>query len=309
MFVLVTGGAGFIGSHTVDALLEKGVRVRVLDNLSSGSLKNLPMDHPLIEFMQGDVRDIDCVTLCIKDITHVIHLAALVSVPVSIKDPLASHSINVGGYLNVLSAARLAGVKRLVHASSAAVYGIPETLPLNEDSNTAPLSPYGLEKLVMDQYAQLFSELYNISTIGLRYFNVYGPRQNPESPYSGVISKFATWAIQNKEFTLFGDGKQTRDFIYVKDVARANVAALESTRDGVANIATGYSVNLLEITQILSAIVGHPINVKHESARSGDVPHSSSLPLIMRNEVGIDSTVELTFGLKSLLQSISNEKY
>lgn len=304
MFVLVTGGAGFIGSHTVDALLDKGIKVRVLDNLSSGSLINLTMDHPLMEFMQGDVRDIDCVTQGMKEITHVIHLAALVSVPVSIKDPLVSHSINVQGYLNVLNAARLAGVKRLVHASSAAVYGIPDELPLTEDSKTEPLSPYGLEKWVMDQYAQLFSELYNTSTIGLRYFNVYGPRQNPESPYSGVISKFATWAVQNKVFTLFGDGKQTRDFIYVKDVARANVAALETIMNGVVNIATGHSVNLLEITQILSAIVGHPISVKHEPARTGDVPHSSVIPLRMRNELGIDSTVELNLGLKSLLQSI-----
>ncbi len=222
MFVLVTGGAGFIGSHTVEALLEKGARVRVLDNLSSGNLNNLPLQHPSLEFVKGDVRNQDDVNACIKDITHVLHLAALVSVPLSIEDPMSSHSINIDGYLNILNAARLAGVKRVVHASSAAVYGIPASLPLTETSDTKPLSPYGLEKLVMDQYAALYKELYNVSTMGLRYFNVYGPRQNPDSPYSGVISKFASLASQGQGFTLFGDGLQTRDFISVKEVASVN---------------------------------------------------------------------------------------
>ena len=304
MFVLVTGGAGFIGSHTVEALLDNGASVRVLDNLSSGTLENLPMQHPMLEFLKGDTRDIDCVTRCMKDITHVMHLAALVSVPLSVADPLTSHAINITGYLNILNAARLANVKRVVHASSAAVYGIPIELPLTENSKTTPLSPYGLEKLVMDQYAALYKELYKVSTMGLRYFNVFGPRQNPDSPYSGVISKFAALATQKKPFTIFGDGLQTRDFIYVKDVARANVAALESDITGIANIATGHSVTLLEITKILSNIVGHPIDVNHEPAKIGDVPYSSVTPQIMRNDLAIDSTIELNYGLKQLLQMI-----
>ena len=302
MFVLVTGGAGFIGSHTVEALLENGAKVKVLDNLSTGSLKNLPLNHASLEFVQGDIRDSD-LTTCMKDITHVMHLAALVSVPLSVEDPLASHSINIAGYLNVLNAARLAGVKRVVHASSAAVYGAPEVLPLTEDSKTNPLSPYGLEKLVMDQYAELFRSLYQISTMGLRYFNVYGPRQNHDSPYSGVISKFAALAKQNQPFTIFGDGLQTRDFIFVKDVARANIAALKSTRNGVANIATGHSVNLLEITQIFSTLVGHPIQVKHKPATIGDVPRSTAMPLVMKQNLGITNTTILLRGLEKLLQS------
>ncbi len=305
MFVLVTGGAGFIGSHTVDALLENGAKVRILDNLSTGSLENIPMHHNSLEFVHGDTRDNTCLAACMKGITHVLHLAAQVSVPISIQDPLISHSINVTGFLNVLDAARLAGVARVVHASSAAVYGIPLELPLTEDSKTVPLSPYGLEKLVMDQYATLFRQLYNISTIGLRYFNVYGPRQNPDSPYSGVISKFAAWARQQQSFTLFGDGLQTRDFIYVKDVAHANCAALVSTKQGVVNIATGHSVTILEITQLFSDIVEYPISVEHKPARIGDIPYSSVRPLVMKNEFSVNKTVSLHNGLRELLEHTS----
>lgn len=301
MFVLVTGGAGFIGSHSVEALLEMGARVRVLDDLSTGSRNNLPEHHAALEFVRGDVRDGVCVARCMHGITHVLHLAAQVSVPVSIQEPVSSNSINVAGYLNVLDAARLAGVKRIVHASSAAVYGVPVALPLTEDSQVAPMSPYGLEKLVMDQYAQLFSGLYGISTMGLRYFNVYGPRQDPRSPYSGVISKFAAWAIQDCPFTVFGDGLQTRDFIYVKDVARVNVAALQSDEHGAINIATGHSVTLLEMAQMFAASVGHPVEVQHECARDGDVPHSSVTPLRMQTELGVSDTVALKDGLSGLM--------
>lgn len=307
MFVLVTGGAGFIGSHSVETLLAMGARVRVLDDLSTGCRENLPKQHVALEFVHGDVRDETCVMSCMNDITHVLHLAAQVSVPISIQQPVHSHSVNVAGYLNVLNAARLAGVKRIVHASSAAVYGVPVVLPLTEDSPVAPLSPYGLEKLVTDQYAHLFSELYGVSTLGLRYFNVYGPRQDPRSPYSGVISKFAAWALQGSPFTICGDGMQTRDFIYVKDVARVNVVALQSTSSGVMNVATGHSVTLLEMVQMFSVCVGHPIGMHHVSAREGDVPYSSVSPLRMQNEFAVHDTVALKDGLVQLISNLRSE--
>ena len=191
MFVLVTGGAGFIGSHSVDALLAQGARVRVLDDLSTGSLDNLRHVRDRIELIEGDIRDPLCVARALQGITPVLHLAALVSVPASIEAPVHSHSINSLGFIQVLDAARLAGVERMVYASSAAVYGVPAHLPLNDASPVAPMSPYGLEKLVNDQYAALYGELYGLSSLGLRFFNVYGPRQDPKSPYSGVISIFS----------------------------------------------------------------------------------------------------------------------
>jgi UDP-glucose 4-epimerase len=231
-------------------------------------------------------------------------LAAQVSVPVSIQQPLHSHSVNIAGFLNVLDAARQAGVQRMVYASSAAVYGVPVQLPLSEDSPVSALSPYGLEKSVNDQYAHLFGELYDFSAMGVRYFNVYGPRQDPSSPYSGVISKFANWAKQGQGFTVFGDGSQTRDFIFVKDVARANVAALQSVARGVTNVATGRSVTLLEMIDTFAVCVGHPIAVKHEAARAGDVPYSEVIPTRMQQELGIYDTVSLQDGLGQLLTSL-----
>jgi len=307
LFVLVTGGAGFIGSHTVEALLEIGARVRVLDDLSTGFRENLPEHHASLEFVQGDVRDEACVANCMQGITQVLHLAAQVSVPISIQEPVSSHSINVAGYLNVLNVARLAGIKRVVHASSAAVYGIPVALPLTENSPVAPLSPYGLEKLVMDQYANLYNKLYSVSTLGLRYFNVYGPRQDPRSPYSGVISKFAEWALQASPFTICGDGLQTRDFIFVKDVAKANMAALQSMHNGVINVASGHSVTLLEMAQMFSSCVGHPIDTQHVSAREGDVPHSSVRPIRMQAELSVQHSVALREGLTQLISFLRSE--
>ncbi len=303
MFVLVTGGAGFIGSHSVEALLASGARVRVLDNLSSGHREYLP-DHPALEFVEGDIRDAATVTQCMQGITHVLHLAAQVSVPVSVQQPVFSNAVNIAGFLNVLDAARQAGVQRMVYASSAAVYGVPVELPLSEASPVSALSPYGLEKLVNDQYAALFGGLYDFSAMGLRYFNVYGPRQDPTSPYSGVISKFASWAQQEQGFTVFGDGLQTRDFIFVKDVARANVAALNSQARGVVNVATGTSVTLLQMIETFAAVVERPIPVTHAPARVGDVPFSAVTPNRMRDVLAIQETVALQDGLGQLLDSL-----
>ena len=304
MFVLVTGGAGFIGSHSVEALLASGAKVRVLDNLSSGHLQNLSARRNALEFVEGDVRDLACVERCMQGITHVLHLAAQVSVPASIKEPLHSHSVNSTGFMHVLDAARRHGVQRMVYASSAAVYGVPAVLPLTEASAVMPLSPYGLEKLVNDYSAKLYSDLYDFSAIGLRYFNVYGPRQDPRSPYSGVISKFADWAMQGEDFTVYGEGLQTRDFIYVGDIARANVAALQSSARGVVNVATGRSVTLLELAKAFEASVARGIMVHHAPAREGDVPHSSVVPQRMRDELAIGDTVALEDGLGRLIRHL-----
>lgn len=301
MFVLVTGGAGFIGSHSVDALLAQGAKVRVLDDLSSGSRDNLRHVADRIEFIEGDIRDAACVARSMQDITHVLHLAALVSVPASIAAPVHSHSINSLGFINVMDAARTAGVVRMVYASSAAVYGVPAHLPLTDASPVAPMSPYGLEKLVNDQYATLYRDLYGLSSLGLRFFNVYGPRQDPTSSYSGVISKFADWAMRGLPFSVYGDGLQTRDFICVTDIARANVAALLSEARGVVNLATGHSVTMLELARTFEAIAGRPVEVRHLPARTGDIVHSSVTPQRMRDELMVRDTVPLATGLRQLL--------
>lgn len=304
MFVLITGGAGFIGSHSAEACIAAGARVRVLDDLSSGHAANLAQARAQLEFVQGDIRDADCVQRCMRDVTHVLHLAAQVSVPASIAAPLHSHSINIGGFLNVLEAARQAGVTRMVYASSAAVYGAPALLPLDEASPAAPLSPYGLEKLVNDQYAALYAKLYDFPAVGMRYFNVYGARQDPRSPYSGVISKFAEWAIRGEPFTIHGNGRQTRDFVHVSDVARANLAALAAAVAGPINVATGRSVTLLELTQAFGQALGRTIEVRQQPARAGDIERSEVTPARMRNALGITDTLALPQGLRQLLDSL-----
>jgi UDP-glucose 4-epimerase len=300
MRVLVTGGGGFIGSQTVDALLAAGVEVCVLDDFTSGHRTNLSANAKL-QVIEGDIRDAAAVQRAMASVTHVMHLAAQVFVPASISDPLHSASINVTGFLNVLDAARRAKVQRFVYASSAAVYGIPERLPVDETSHVSPLSPYGLEKALNDRYAGLFKDLYGISTLGLRYFNVYGPRQDPRSAYSGVISKFADCARANEPITVFGDGKQTRDFVYVGDVARANLAALRSEANGVINIATGSSVTLLDLIGAFNDALGRSLETRFAPERAGEVRYSSVLPKRAQTELGLTRCVSLKEGIARLL--------
>jgi UDP-glucose 4-epimerase len=300
MHVLVTGGAGFIGSHTVDALLAAGETVSVLDDFSSGKRDNLPA-HSSLRIVEGDVRDAATVKRAMEGVTHVLHLAAQVFVPSSIERPVHSASINVTGYLNVLDAARMGGAQRFVYASSAAVYGIPEQLPVDETSRVMPLSPYGLEKAINDHYAALFLELYGTSTLGLRYFNVYGPRQDPRSAYSGVISKFADCARANEPVTIFGDGRQTRDFIYVGDVARANIAALRCAANGVINIATGTSVTLLDLVGAFDQALGRSLEARFAPERSGEVRYSSVTPKRAQSELGLRRCQSLNDGIARLL--------
>lgn len=302
MFVLVTGGAGFIGSHSVDALLADGAQVRVLDNFSTGKAGNLP-NHPQLEVIRGDIRDASAVAVAMQGVSHVLHLAAQVSVPASVADPVTSSQHNIQGFLNVFDSARLTGVQRFVYASSAAVYGAPEQLPLSETSPVAPLSPYGLEKSINDQYAALYRALFQASSLGQRYFNVYGPRQDPSSCYAGVISKFAAALRKGDALRVFGDGGQTRDFIFVKDVAQLNLRALKSPLEGVCNIATGRSVTLLELIATLAECAGRTPTIRHEPPAPGDIRHSATLPKKMFGQLDPPAMTFLQDGLKQLLES------
>jgi UDP-glucose 4-epimerase len=299
MHALVTGGAGFIGSHSVEALLQEGARVTILDNLSTGKRANLP-DHERVQLIEGDIRDADCVRSAMRGVTHVLHLAAQVSVRQSLEDPPQSASHNIAGFLNVAEAARAAGPVRLVYASSAAVYGAPEALPLDEDSPCRPSSPYGLEKLIDDQYAALYRSLYRTSALGMRYFNVYGPRQDPASPYAGVISRFAACLKSDTPLTVFGDGRQTRDFVYVGDVARANVAALRSSCEGVLNVGTGTSVSLLQLIDALAFCAARAPKIRFDPPVPGDILDSAMRPERMRALLGFVPSTALVEGLKQL---------
>ena len=305
MRVLVTGGAGFIGSHSVDALLADGAFVRVLDNFSAGKRDNLPASERL-EIITGDIRDAGVVRQAMSGMSHVLHLAAQVSVQASIEQPFDSHTHNITGFVTVLDAARQARVGRMVYASSAAVYGTPARLPLDETAPTMALSPYGLEKIVNDQYAELYRALYAYSSLGMRYFNVYGPRQDPRSPYAGVISKFVDGVRQNGDLRVFGDGLQTRDFVYVEDVARANVAALKSELAGVCNIGTGHSVTLRDMLVVLQQISAKKLSVEYLPARAGDIRDSATRVERMNQQLGCQAHTSLQVGLGSLMDSLTD---
>jgi nucleoside-diphosphate-sugar epimerase len=274
---LITGGCGFIGSHIAEALVADGVKVRVFDNFSSGKLENLKGFGNGIEVIRGDVCDPDELSSAMKGVSHVFHEAALVSVAVSVENPIDNDSINIRGTLNVLQAARAAKVKRVVFATSAAVYGNNPVLPKREDMLPEPESPYALGKLTGEYYLKLFSSLYGVETVALRYFNVFGPRQDGKSMYSGVISRFTDDLRSGRTPTIFGDGQQTRDFVYVKDVVQANLLAMRSAQVGhgeVFNVATGKTVSLLQLLDALKKIMGVQVVPVFKEARAGDIKHS-----------------------------------
>lgn len=275
MKALVTGGAGFIGSHLVDRLLADGVKVAVLDNFSTGHRRNL-QQHPSLTVIEGDVGDPRTVLDCSRDADWVFHLAAVASVPRTIEDPLGSHRSNYVGTLNVLEAARANGCRRVVFAASAAAYGDLPEIPKTEDMMTRPLSPYAVDKLSSEQICRVYHQLFGVETVCLRFFNVFGPRQDPSSPYSGVISILADRLGSGETPTIFGDGEQTRDFVYVADVVAANIQA--ASQEGIAgqvfNIATGTRVSLNELLRILAGLFKCEAAANHEPARAGDVRHS-----------------------------------
>jgi len=294
---LVTGGAGFIGSHLVAALREQGESVRVVDDFSTGRRENIPAGVDLVE---GDLADEQVARRAVEGCEFVLHQAAIPSVPRSVADPVASHRANVDGTLRVLVAARDAGVRRLVYAGSSSAYGESPVLPKREDMPTAPKSPYALQKLVGEQYCQLFTELYGFETVTTRYFNVYGPRQQPGSPYSGVISLFIEAAVEGRRPTVHGDGKQTRDFTFVDDVVRGVLACCTApdVAGEVINLAHGGRISLLDLLETLGTIVGQPVDPVFGPGRQGDVRDSQADPAKAVRLLGFTSATSLHDGLE-----------
>ena len=301
---LVTGGAGFIGSHIVDRLLADGYRVRVLDNFSTGKRENLPESDDL-EIFAGDVGSFDDVHKAMKDVELVFHEAAIASVPKTINDPLGSHQTNYVGTLNVLEAARQQGTKRVVFASSAAVYGDLPEQPKREDMPLKPLSPYAVDKLASEYACQMYTHLHGLETVCLRYFNVYGPRQDPGSPYSGVISIFADRLRKGEQPVIYGDGEQTRDFVFVSDVVEANIkaATVDKATGRVINIATGRVVTLNELLKSMCLILNRKFDPGYEKVRAGDIRHSSAMTGLSREALEWVAGVGMDEGLVRLLQA------
>ncbi len=274
--VLVTGGAGFIGSHLVTRLLELGAQVRVLDDLSTGRRENLTAVASRIDFREGSLTHRGHVHSALEGIDYVLHEGAIPSVPRSIDDPATSHAANVDGTLTLLIEARHAGVKRLVYASSSSVYGNPETLPVRETFPTGPLSPYAVQKLAAENYCRVFYQVYGLETVSLRYFNVFGPGQNPKSVYAAVVPKFITAALEGRKIQVYGDGEQSRDFTYIENVVHANLLALvaPNAAGGVFNTACGHGITLNEILDAIRDISGRELDVEYLPPRTGDIRHS-----------------------------------
>ena len=296
---LVTGGAGFIGSHLSEELVRRGQRVRVADSLITGKRSNL--DHITgVEFLEGDLADIDFAQTAVKGCDYVLHQAAIPSVPRSVKDPLTSNRANVDGTLNTLLAARDAGVKRLVFAASSSAYGDTPTLPKHEGMPTNPLSPYALQKVIGEQYLQMFTKLYGLETVAIRYFNVFGPRQDPTSPYSGVISVFATALLENRPPTIYGDGGQTRDFTYVANVVDGVLRACEAPAASgeIINVATGGRISLNDLFEEMRKLVGADVKPVYAAGRAGDVRDSQADITKARELLGYAPAVSFEDGLR-----------
>jgi nucleoside-diphosphate-sugar epimerase len=297
---LVTGGAGFIGSHIAEALLKRGDQVRVLDNLITGKRENLAHLGGKIEFIEGDIRDYDVTRRSMVDVSVIFHEAAIPSVPRSVAEPRLNHDVNSNGTFNVLMAARDQGVKRVVYAASSSAYGETEELPKRETMPPNPLSPYAAAKLFGEYYCQVFTRVYGLETVSLRYFNVFGPRQDPSSPYSGVISKFVTALLKGETPVIFGDGEQSRDFTYIANVVDANLRAAEASEASgqIMNMGIGERITLNQLLAELQKIIGTNIPPRYEAPRTGDVRHS--LADISRAEklLGYRPIVGLTEGLR-----------
>jgi nucleoside-diphosphate-sugar epimerase len=299
---LVTGGAGFIGSHLAEELVRRGHRVRVADSLITGKRRNL--DHlSAVEFIEGDLADLAVAQRVVAGVEYVLHQAAIPSVPRSVADPVTSNRANIDATLNVLVAARDAGVKRLVYAGSSSAYGDTPTLPKREDMPANPLSPYALQKLVGEQYCQMFTRLYGFATVTIRYFNVFGPRQDPSSPYSGVISLFSTALLEKRQPTIYGDGEQTRDFTYVANVVDGVLRACEAkdVSGEVINVATGGRISLNELLRAMNRIVGTDLKAIYAAPRAGDVRDSQADISKARRLLQYTPVVDLEEGLRRTL--------
>lgn len=301
--VLVTGGAGFIGSHLVEALLRCGDQVRVFDNFSTGRRDNLAHVRADVEIIEGDLRDADAVRRAVAGVEIVFHQGALASVQRSVDDPITTNAVNVTGTLHVLTAARDAGVRRVVFASSSSVYGDTPTLPKVETQAPQPLSPYAVSKLAGEQYCMAFSVVYGLPAIALRYFNVFGPRQDPHSEYAAVIPRFIDRMVRGIPPIIYGDGLQSRDFTYIENVVDANLAAADAPADcsAVFNVGAGERTSLLELAAQINQLLGANLAPDHQPPRAGDVRHSQAGIGAIRETLGYAPRVSLTEGLARTL--------
>jgi UDP-glucose 4-epimerase len=299
MRVLVTGGAGFIGSHLAERLLERGDEVRILDSFATGRRENLA-HLPDAELVEGDVQSFERAHHAVRGCDAVLHEAALPSVPRSIQDPLTTNAVNVTGTLNVLLAARDAGVRRVVYASSSSVYGSNEQLPKREDQTVAPISPYAVSKLAGEGFCRAFSTIYGLECVSLRYFNVFGPRQDPSSQYSAVIPKFIAAALERRRPVVFGDGEQSRDFTFIDNVVEVNLLALDSSAGAgeVFNAAVGERVSLNDVLRMLSELSGVDLEPDYQTGRPGEVRHSLADISRARETFGYSAAVPFEEGLK-----------
>jgi UDP-glucose 4-epimerase len=297
---LVTGGAGFIGSHLAEALLRRGERVRILDDFSTGQRGNLDVLPPGADVITGDVADLETCRGAVAGMDFVLHQAAIPSVPRSVEDPLGSNRANIDGSLNLLVAARDANIRRVVYAGSSSAYGDAAGLPKRESMTPGPMSPYALQKLVAEQYCQMFTRLYGLETVTIRYFNVFGPRQNPGSPYSGVISLFCTALLDGRRPVIYGDGEQTRDFTYIANVVDGVLRACEA-RDAageVINVATGGRISLNQLLRTLMQLAGSTVEPEYREARAGDVRDSQADISKAQRLLGYRPAVGLEEGLR-----------
>ena len=306
---LVTGGAGFIGSHLVERLLTDGHRVRILDDFSSGSLANLPFAPQFggaLEIVRGDIRDLALTERAAAGVEVIFHQAALRSVPRSVEDPLGTNAQNVTGTLNVLEAARRAGVRRVVYASSSSVYGDSPELPKREEHTPAPISPYAVSKAAGEQYARVWSRLYGVETVGLRYFNVFGPRQDPASEYAAVIPRFILWGLRGEPLEVHGNGEQSRDFTYIDNVVQANLLAF--TASGVAgevfNIACNSRHSVLEIARTIEKLLGRQLKIEHTPSRAGDVRHTQASIEKAQRLLRYHPTVDFDEGMRRTVEHL-----
>lgn len=302
--VLVTGGAGFIGSHLVRALVRQGAQVRVLDDLSTGRRENIAECLPHLDWHQGSLTDPAAVAEAVRGVDYILHHGALASVPLSVEQPETTHRPNVEGTLTLLREARKAGVRRLVYASSSAVYGNPESLPVHESLPTRPLSPYAVQKLAAEHYCTVFHGVYGLQTVSLRYFNVFGPGQDPGSPYAAVVPRLFAALLRGEPFTLYGDGGQSRDFTYVEDIVQANLRALTvaGAAGRVLNIACGASVRLHDLLDEICALSGSNLEVQRLPARAGEVRHSIADISAAADVLGYRPQVSLSAGLQATLE-------
>lgn len=297
---LVTGGAGFIGSNLTEALLKRGHQVRVVDNFSTGRRENLIPFKNDIALFQMDIARPDGLIGAFKGVDYVLHQAALPSVPRSIEDPMGTFRSSVEGTLNVLEACRAVRVKKLVFASSSSIYGSNPELPKKESMKPAPMSPYAASKLAAETYCQVYHKVYNLPTVSLRYFNVFGPHQDPNSQYAAVIPKFIRAALRNQTLTIFGDGEQSRDFTYIDNVVNANIIAAESDAGAgkVFNLACGDRITLNKMVEVIESLVGHPVEKLYSPPRPGDVPHSQADISALQETFGFKPTISFQFGMQ-----------